>query len=163
MDRRVAAVRDEAKVPQVATEVAAAVMDDDMMMMMTNQDHKIGQGTREHAGAGLQVAACARLCAGDRTIKPQDPGTFPPNDNRYGHTGSFSHFCCVVITVMGKGCRKDTRSNLRCCVFRDSCAPSNFTRLSCWVADEDNDRHIDATTRQRSESTSTTCALFAAR
>ena len=82
-DRRVAAVRSEDAVPQVATEVAAAVPGDDDVMMMTNQDHRIGQGAREHRVTGLRVAACARPCAGDRDPTPQDPGTSPPFDGGY--------------------------------------------------------------------------------
>ena len=80
-DRRVVAVRNEDAVTQVATEVAAAVPGDDDVMMMTNQVRRIGQGAREHAGTGLRVAACARLCAGaGQGPDPQDPGTFPPID-----------------------------------------------------------------------------------
>ena len=77
-DRRVAAVRSEDAVPQVAEEVATEVPgddDDDVMMMMT----RIGQGARVHVGAGLRVV-CARPCAGDGGLPPQDPGTFPPHD-----------------------------------------------------------------------------------
>ena len=76
MDRRVAAVRSEDAVPQVAEEVATEVPgDDDDVMMMT----RIGQGARVHVGAGLRVV-CARLCAGDGGLTPQDPGTSPPHD-----------------------------------------------------------------------------------
>ena len=81
MDRRVAAVRNEAKVPRGVTEVTVAVPDDDLMMMMTTQDHRIGQGAREHVGTGLRVAACARSCAGGGLLYLQYPGTFPPYDS----------------------------------------------------------------------------------
>ena len=85
-DRRVAAVRSEDAVPQVAEEVATEVPgDDDDVMMMT----RIGQGARVHVGAGLRVV-CARPCAGDGGLTPQDPGTFPPYDTSPKQLPNFS-------------------------------------------------------------------------